>query len=73
MTNYERPDERYPINWNRLRHYIFHRDGYRCQICGRKSDLVCHHIKYLAHGGSSSPDNLITICKYCHNKIHNKE
>ena len=56
-------DSRYPRNWNKLRYWIFERDGYRCRICGRSSNLVCHHIKPVGRGGSHHPNNLITVCK----------
>jgi 5-methylcytosine-specific restriction endonuclease McrA len=68
---YERPDERYPINWNKLRFYIFKRDNYTCQRCGRKSpnNLQCHHRRAIGMGGSSHPDNLITLCAKCHDEV----
>jgi 5-methylcytosine-specific restriction enzyme A len=74
---YLRPDGRYPKNWNRLRHVIFKRDHYICQMCGRKCDKStldrvpnCHHIKPVSKGGNHSWDNLITLCRRCHRKIH---
>lgn len=64
-------DTRYPLNWSKLRRYIFSRDHYICQICGRKtSNPVCHHIHPIGLGGSSHPRNLVCVCKYCHKKIH---
>ena len=63
-------DNRYPENWNRLRHFIFKRDGYRCQRCGHTTDLVCHHIVPVGRGGNNHPNNLLTLCKRCHNYIH---
>ena len=74
-----KPGPQYPDNWNRLRHYIFKRDHYICQICGRKCDSLtksrrphCHHIIPISEGGSSHPSNLITVCERCHKLIHNK-
>lgn len=63
---YRRPDERYPENWNKLRFYIFKRDSNRCQRCGSKRDLECHHIIPIWKGGTHHPNNLITLCHKCH-------
>lgn len=53
---------------NRKRFEIYERDGYRCQICGRKFDkdhLEIDHIKPIAKGGKSSMDNLQSLCHNC--------
>lgn len=68
-----RPDERYPENWNSLRHFIFNRDGNRCVICGSAINLHCHHIVPIGLGGSNSPKNLVTLCDYCHSLIHDEK
>jgi len=66
-----RPNHLYPPNWDRIRYMIFKRDNYTCQLCGKRTeDLHCHHIKPVALGGKSTPDNLITLCSECHEYIH---
>lgn len=51
--------------------YILHRDGYACQQCGKdKISLHVHHIKFRSQGGTDTPDNLITLCHNCHDKLH---
>jgi len=67
---YVKPGPEYPDGWNKIRYYIFKRDGYRCQICGRTSQLVCHHIRPIKCNGSHHASNLITVCQYCHKRIH---
>lgn len=60
--------------WN-VREYILHRDGHICQHCkSRKKDIVLnvHHLKSRQTGGDR-PDNLITLCKSCHDKFHKGE
>ena len=69
---YIRPDERYPINWNRIRFAVFKRDGFRCVLCGSRNNLVCHHIDSVSHSQNHSLKNLVTICKDCHYLIHKK-
>ena len=47
------------------------RDGYKCQCCGKKNcRLEVHHIKFRSNGGTNDEDNLITLCKECHDGVH---
>jgi hypothetical protein len=53
--------------------YVLDRDTYVCQNCGGKSKeqrLEVHHIVYRSDGGADSEDNLITLCKCCHDDVH---
>ena len=55
--------------WN-TREYILHRDNHECQYChGKDLILNVHHIETRKTGGDR-PDNLITLCKGCHDKFH---
>ncbi|MCL4502903.1 MAG: HNH endonuclease [Deltaproteobacteria bacterium] len=50
---------------------IIRRDNLTCQICGqkkRKNNLEVHHIIPQSKGGSDDPTNLITLCKFCHDR-----
>lgn len=62
----------------KTRELLIQRDGFTCKICGLKGKygnpgfdipgkLAVHHI---IPNGSADLDNLITICKYCHNAVH---
>lgn len=56
--------------WN-VREYVLHRDGHTCQYCKGKSKdpiLEVHHIVSRQIGGNR-PDNLITLCSTCHEKV----
>lgn len=54
--------------------YVLHRDGYQCQKCKtKKGKLHVHHIVFKSNGGTNAPSNLITLCKLCHDKLHNVE
>lgn len=60
--------------WN-TREYILHRDNHTCQHCkGKTKDSVLnvHHIESRKTGGNT-PDNLITLCKTCHEKLHKNQ
>ncbi|MBE5935809.1 MAG: HNH endonuclease [Lachnospiraceae bacterium] len=52
-----------------LRYDILKRDNYRCQICGvtakEGAKLHVDHIKPIAKGGKTQPDNLQTLCDRC--------
>ena len=50
------------------RYFVFVRDNYTCQCCGKSKDKVLqtHHIIYRSNGGSNRVDNLITVCTDCH-------
>lgn len=57
--------------WN-AREYVLFRDGHTCQCCkGKSKDKVLnvHHIQSRKVGGNA-PNNLITLCEYCHKQYH---
>lgn len=56
-----------------LKAYVLSRDNYTCQHCKGKSKdpkLQCHHIIFRSLNGTDTPDNLITLCSICHQKLH---
>ena len=57
--------------WN-TREYVLWRDGHRCANCHGKSKddvLQVHHIESRKTGGNA-PNNLVTLCKTCHERYH---
>ena len=61
--------------WN-VREYVLWRDGHKCRNCsGKTKDTVLevHHLVQRKDGGSDRPDNLITLCKTCHDAYHRGE
>lgn len=57
--------------WDTIRIERLRRDHHVCQGCGeRTSVLDVHHIVPLYRGGSNEIDNLITLCRDCHTRIH---
>jgi hypothetical protein len=66
-------------DFRNLREYVFFRDNYTCQICGRNAFkdgviLHMHHIEYWNnHNRSNTPANGLTVCTKCHSpKNHQK-
>ena len=72
-----------PYNWqyqksNRLdeniRKAVILRDGCKCKECGKSNTVLeVHHIKPRRLNGSTTLDNLITLCNNCHQKTEGKE
>lgn len=66
----------YPSDWDSRRREVYKRDGYTCQNCGAQggpygnTELNAHHIVPKSKGGTQSKNNLVTICKPCHNAVH---
>ena len=53
------------------REEILRRDNYTCQACGKKRQrrtLEVNHIIPRSKGGDDDPTNLISLCKYCHDR-----
>lgn len=52
----------------------FKRDGYKCRKCGSTENMIIHHIDNSRKNGkekiNNNLDNLITLCRICHAKIH---
>ncbi|XOQ58032.1 MAG: Putative HNH endonuclease [Lactobacillus delbrueckii] len=69
-------------SWRSIRQQVLQRDMHLCQICkaeGRYTlgDTV-HHIEPLRKTGDDSykafsMDNLITVCRQCHNRLHREK
>jgi hypothetical protein len=55
------------------RAYVLERDNYSCRQCkgkSKESKLEVHHIQFKSEQGSDEVENLITLCKCCHDKVH---
>ena len=60
------------LDWLNVRQYVMHRDNHRCTHCKGKSKedkLHVHHIVSRRVGGDR-PENLVTLCKKCHDDYH---
>ena len=56
-----------------LRRAARERDKCRCRFPGCESRRIdLHHIQYWSHGGRTSLDNLISLCKYHHMLVHDR-
>ncbi|GAB4223531.1 MAG: hypothetical protein Kow0062_23870 [Acidobacteriota bacterium] len=64
----------YASEWDRgaRRHEdrIYARDGWRCQApgCTARRNLESHHVTYRSRGGSDDDANLVTLCRFHHQR-----
>ena len=59
--------------WQQTRRRALKSAGYKCQLCGTDNvELHVHHKTY-DNIGEEKPDDLIVLCKACHEKQHGKE
>lgn len=49
------------------------RDMQTCQICGSTAEPEGHHVFDYQYGGDADVDNIVTLCRECHNKAHKGE
>ena len=60
--------------FDNVKAYVLHRDGYRCQHKAKGTkhakQLHVHHVIFRSQGGSDAPDNLVTLCRDCHEQLH---
>lgn len=51
---------------------VYERDGGCCIFCG-KSGLPEAHVIPRSHGGLGCPENIITVCRKCHDELDNSK
>ncbi len=63
----------YPTNWRDVARGIRVRDGLRCSSCGTSEHILdVHHIVYLSKHGTNQQNNLVTLCRTCHESEHGR-
>lgn len=63
--SYTPPVKRKAVISQSLRTEVFERDAYRCKHCGTHKKLSVDHIHPESKGGSTTLDNLQTLCRTC--------
>ena len=57
--------------WKEIAEKIKYKAGYKCQMCNSSENLITHHRTYENHGDEiHHMEDLICICKDCHEKHH---
>lgn len=64
--------ERYQGLPPKLKEAVFQRDSFRCRWCGTTNGWAydVHHIQYRRGYSYDVIDNLITLCRLCHDFVH---
>ena len=58
-----------PEQWQAIRDVVLARAGWRCQACGRGGRLDVHHVVKRSQGGSDFDlDQLVALCRWCHDQ-----
>ncbi len=51
--------------------YVLCRDKHTCQLCEKGDrELHAHHVIWRRNDGQDVPENMITLCSKCHDKVH---
>lgn len=56
-------------NYDSVKDYIYAMQNGRCACCGRPIEHY-HHIVPRSEGGSDVPENIVGLCKDCHERLH---
>lgn len=61
----------YPSKWSEVARKIRELDNYSCVLCGAQDlELHVHHLVYLSNFGTHRKQNLMTLCRQCHEEEH---
>ena len=52
--------------------YIHELQNGKCAVCGNPIEHY-HHLVPRSQGGSNTPENIVGLCKHCHEKVHLKK
>ena len=59
--------------WKRIRYRRMKLDNFQCQKCFSGINIEVHHISYPEVWGLESMSDLITLCRSCHEKVHEND
>jgi hypothetical protein len=57
-------------DWVKAKQFVLMRDEYICQRCGDNNNLEVHHWEPYFFSFNNHPDNLVTLCRQCHQDKH---
>lgn len=61
---------KYSKDWTLIKKQIKEDANFKCRICGSSENLQVHHKIPIKNGGTNIKENLILLCKSCHQKLH---
>lgn len=60
------------MHWKIIKYFITYRANYKCQLCGTSKDILNVHHNTYKNRGEEKLEDLIVLCKKCHEKFHDK-
>jgi 5-methylcytosine-specific restriction endonuclease McrA len=51
---------------------VLKRDSFTCQLCGKPYHHI-HHIVHKSHQGANIRQNMVCLCRDCHETVHQDE
>lgn len=57
-------------HWPKLRAASISERGYRCEVCHKRDFINCHHVTYRDPLESCTTDDIMVLCRRCHNLAH---
>lgn len=74
LLHFDRPKQwGHPNDWEDVAHRIRVFDEFKCNLCSASEvELHVHHIVYVSNFGTHQKTNLITLCRFCHEKEHKR-
>lgn len=49
---------------------VYRRDSWKCRNCSNRNGLDPHHVIFQSAGGPDTLNNLLALCRQCHDDIH---
>lgn len=60
--------------WRKKARMLIEKAGYKCKLCGSAINICVHHITYdHLFQEESYPDDVVVVCKKCHEKLHESD
>ena len=56
--------------WQKVRHAVLSRDGWKCRRCKSGERIEVHHLTPRSLGREDSTRNCLTLCGVCHAERH---
>ena len=53
-----------------LARFRLERRGEPCECCERRAGTDVHHRVFRSQGGDDAPENLLWLCRPCHDEMH---
>ena len=70
QSTYAASKHKNSTNWLIIKEEVFEKYGRKCVNCGTTENIDVHHKIPLSEGGTNSLENLVPLCRNCHEELH---